>query len=322
MAIPANECQTFDTRDPDELAARLSSLFGRASLDLRGRNAPFRCRMKSIALGAVGLFHGQYENGFEIRFSEFNAFAGSPSPLSGAGAHEICGREVAVSKDNGAVLSPGVATLHYGANFEHLSMTVQPAALMGKLSAIVGDLRFGPLRFEPSVNGRDPAALRLDRLLRYVAAEAGQSSPVPPLLQSELQQSMMTAFLLANPNNYSRLLHGEPEAAAPWQVRIAEQFIEANWDQPVTIEGLTSAANVSARSLFSTFRSARGYSPMEFVKRVRLGRAWQKLSHPDANTSVSTVAFECGFGNPGHFAVDYRRQFGERPSETLRRGRN
>jgi transcriptional regulator GlxA family with amidase domain len=61
---------------------------------------------------------------------------------------------------------------------------------------------------------------------------------------------------------------------------------------------------------------------MEFVKRVRLGRAWQKLSYPDADTSVSTVAFECGFGNPGHFAVDYRRQFGERPSETLRRGRN
>ncbi len=133
---------------------------------------------------------------------------------------------------------------------------------------------------------------------------------------------MMTSFLLTNPNNYSGLLHGEPLAAAPWQVRLAEQFIETNWDQPITIEALTAATNVSARSLFSSFKAARGYSPMDFVKRVRLGRAWRKLSKPDAETSVSAVAYECGFGNPGHFAVDYRRQFGERPSETLRRGRS
>jgi transcriptional regulator GlxA family with amidase domain len=132
---------------------------------------------------------------------------------------------------------------------------------------------------------------------------------------------MMTSLLLASVSNYSGLLHGEPVAAAPWQVRRAEQFIEANWDQPITIEMLVAATNVSARSLFSSFKAGRGYSPMDFVKRVRLGRARQKLSRPYAETSVSAVAFECGFGNPGHFARDYRHHFGERPSETLRRGR-
>ncbi len=227
-----------------------------------------------------------------------------------------------MSQGSGVVLSPGGATLHYGADFEHLSMTVRPATLMGKLAAIVGDLRLGPLHFDPAANGRDPQSLRLERLLRFVATEIELCWPMPPTAQSELEQAMMTSFLLTNPNNYSGLLHGEPLAAAPWQVRLAEQFIETNWDQPITIEALTAATNVSARSLFSSFKAARGYSPMDFVKRVRLGRAWRKLSKPDAETSVSAVAYECGFGNPGHFAVDYRRQFGERPSETLRRGRS
>ena len=122
-------------------------------------------------------------------------------------------------------------------------------------------------------------------------------------------------------SNYSALLHGEPEAPAPWQVRVAEQFIEANWDQPITIEALVAATDVSARNIFYSFKASRGYSPMDFVKRVRLGHAWKKLSRPDAETSVTTVAFECGFGNPGHFARDYHDRFGERPSETLRRGR-
>ena len=129
---------------------------------------------------------------------------------------------------------------------------------------------------------------------------------MPPIMQSELQQAMMTSFLLANANNYRGLLHGEPVAAAPWQVRRAEQFIEANWDQPITIEALASATNVSARGLFSSFKAGRGYSPMDFVKRVRLGRAGRNCR---------------GFGNPGHFARDYHHHFGERPSETLRRGR-
>jgi transcriptional regulator GlxA family with amidase domain len=43
------------------------------------------------------------------------------------------------------------------------------------------------------------------------------------------------------------------------------------------------------------------------------------LATPDLETSVTSVAFVCGFGNLGHFARDYRETFGERPSETLSR---
>jgi AraC-like DNA-binding protein len=320
---PAKTFQVFSTRDTDELAARFSELFGRARVDLLRRDAKPHWRIKHASLGDTGIVHGYYESEFKISFSEFNTFAGSPAPLNGAGAHKIGDANITVSSGGtGAILSPGGAMLHYGAQFEHLSITTRPAALVGKLAAMVGDLRRGPLRFDPAVNSRNPHSKRLERLLQFIAAELDAPWSMPPLMQSELQQAMMTSFLLANANNYSDLLHGDHAAAAPWKVRIAEQFIEANWDQPITIEALVAATNVSARSLFSSFKTKRGYSPMDFVKRVRLGHARQKLSRPEANTSVSTVAFDCGFRNSGHFAADYRRQFGERPSETLRRGRD
>ena len=322
MSVPLNNrFQIFDTRDPDELAAGFSTLFGRAWLELHGRNAKFHCRMRYVPLGDVGIVHGQYDTSFKVRFPDFNFFIGSPAPLKGAGLHEISGREVTVSKGHGVILSPGGVTLHFGPQFEHLSMGVRPGALMGKLAAIVGELRLGPLHFDPAVNSQDPQSKRLERLIRFIATEVELSWPMPRIMQCELQETLMTSLLLANANNYSGLLLGEPVAAAPWQVRRAEEFIEANWDQPITIEALVAVTNVSARSLFSSFKAARGYSPMDFVKRVRLERAWHKLSWPDAATSVSAVAFECGFGNPGHFAGDYRHHFGERPSETLRRGR-
>ena len=320
MTVALKTLQVVDTRDPDEFAAGLGRLVGRVWLEPLGRKGAFHARLSSLALGEVGILHGNYATGFTARFPDFNTFAGSPAPLRGGGAHDIGGKGVKVSRSRGAVLSPGAVTLHYGPQFEHLSMTVRPAALMAKLAAIVGDLRLGPLHFDPAVVASAPQAKRLERLVRFVAAEFdASSSPMPPIMRSELQQSMMTAFLLANASNYSGLLLGEPEPAAPWQVRVAEQFIEANWDRPITVEALAAATNVSARSLFSAFKAGRGYSPMDFVKRVRLGRAWGKLSRPEVETTVTAVAYECGFGNPGHFARDYRENFGETPSETLRR---
>ena len=56
---------------------------------------------------------------------------------------------------------------------------------------------------------------------------------------------------------------------------------------------------------------------MNFVKQVRLKHAKEMLTAPAPNKSVTSVAFACGFGNLGHFASDYRRAFGEMPSETL-----
>jgi AraC-like DNA-binding protein len=322
LSVPQTRIGVLDTRDPDELTQMLSRLVGRARVGLLGRRTTFHGRISHVSLGDIRIIHGKYTTGFKLHLPDFNTFVGSPAPLKGTGTHEIGGKDVTVSKGRGAVLSPGGAVLQFGPDFEHLSMAFRPAALMGKLSAIVGDLHLGPLRFDPAVNANNPQSQTLKRLVGFVNAEfESSSSLMPPILLSELLQSMMTSFLMANANNYSGHLHGEPLAAAPWQVRRAEQFIEANWNQPITIEALVAATDVSARSLYYSFKAGRGYSPMDFVKRVRLGRARQKLSRPDAETSVTAVAFECGFGNPGHFAKDYRDRFGERPSETLRRGR-
>ena len=52
---------------------------------------------------------------------------------------------------------------------------------------------------------------------------------------------------------------------------------------------------------------------------MKLRRAREMLSAAATETSVTAVAFVCGFGNLGHFARDYRETFGERPSETLAR---
>jgi len=269
----------------------------------------------------VSLFHGKYASEVAITIPDFNIFAGSTSPLKGTGQHVIRGSEVAVGKGSGLMLSPGKVKLHYGAGFEHVSMIVQPAALTSKLLALLGDLRFGPLQFIPRVDGRNQSAQRLERLLRFVAQEAELPGTLPEVVRSDLQQTLIASLLFATENNYSRLLHGTAPSASPRQVRRVEEFIEQNWSGPIAMEDLSAVAHASVRSIHAAFKASRGYTPMEFVKRVRLDKAHQRLERPEPGDTVSSVAIDCGFGNLGHFAKDYRYQFGERPSETLGRGR-
>jgi len=72
--------------------------------------------------------------------------------------------------------------------------------------------------------------------------------------------------------------------------------------------------------LFSAFRKARGYTPMEFLTDERLQSARERLLKSNFESSVALIALECGFINLGRFSQYYRKRFGELPSETLRKG--
>lgn len=95
-------------------------------------------------------------------------------------------------------------------------------------------------------------------------------------------------------------------------------FIEENWDKKFKVEDIANKFGISSRKIFRHFAS-RGTTLMDFVKDMKLQRVRQKLVTPEPNTTVTGVSLECGFNNLGHFARDYRKKFGELPSETLRR---
>jgi AraC-like DNA-binding protein len=196
-----------------------------------------------------------------------------------------------------------------------LRINVDP--LLQKLAALIGATPGRALEFAAATPVGE-AAMRLQRLLRFFASEldvSGAKMPAPVLAETE--QALMVAFLFGNPNNYSSLLEGPLRAPASWQVRRAEDYIEANWDRPLSIEALARETSTSARSLFHHFKRSRGHSPMDFLKEVRLRHAREMLQRD--GSSVTETAFACRFSNLGHFARDYYRRFGERPSETLRR---
>lgn len=103
---------------------------------------------------------------------------------------------------------------------------------------------------------------------------------------------------------------------APKPIRDILQYIETNWNQPLSVVELAKRHGVSSRYVFKYF-AAQKMSLARYIKQLRLRHARQRLSHPQPGTTVTQVATECGFSNLGHFAKDYNLEFGEKPSETL-----
>jgi transcriptional regulator GlxA family with amidase domain len=132
----------------------------------------------------------------------------------------------------------------------------------------VGDVPCGPIKLTNSVNYRKTEAAAQRRLVSLLAQKLTRAELPGPALE-ELEQAIIISFLYTNDSNFSPLSKADPKDCAPADVRLAEEFIETNWREPITTEKLISITNTIARSLFRSFEKTRGYTPMTLVKHVR-----------------------------------------------------
>lgn len=81
---------------------------------------------------------------------------------------------------------------------------------------------------------------------------------------------------------------------------------------------LAQMAGVSKRTLEYAFRDRFGLTPAAFLKARRVAAVRRDLQAADPDrTTVSDVLASHNFWHIGQFATDYRKAFGELPSETL-----
>lgn len=318
---PAASFWTFETSRPEELEAKLVSSFGCRAFDLPAGAAGFHARFSHVKLQHVGLSRS-HRSAAEITFSEVPFFK-QHFCLSGASRMTAGGKTVSLTPQASCAVSANVEmTSASSCDVELLVLRIEPDALSRKLGALLGVQPKRPVRFETAQDDRRPESQSFGRLVTFAADELDRTAAnLPRPVLDELEQSLVVGFLSCNRSEFTELLINPVRQVAPWQVRLVEDYVEANWNRALTLEALSAATGASTRAIFNSFKRSRGYSPMAFLKQVRLRQANEMLSMADGGASVTAVAFACCFQNVGHFARDYRAAFGELPSETLARAR-
>lgn len=82
---------------------------------------------------------------------------------------------------------------------------------------------------------------------------------------------------------------------------------------PLTAAGLARVAGLSVSHFNRLFREWSGYSPLDYVRRQRLGEARRLLANIEL--SIKEIAARTGFSDPYHFSRSFRQMDGLSPTE-------
>ncbi|WP_024804570.1 helix-turn-helix domain-containing protein [Nocardia sp. BMG51109] len=104
--------------------------------------------------------------------------------------------------------------------------------------------------------------------------------------------------------------------------RDARTYIEKYSDDPtVTAASVAEHLGCSRRGLELALRSAQS-SPAQLLRTVRLRRARQRLRDRFNTDTISTIAFDSGFGSMSAFKEAFLREYGVTPGQLRRDGRH
>jgi transcriptional regulator GlxA family with amidase domain len=102
-----------------------------------------------------------------------------------------------------------------------------------------------------------------------------------------------------------------PAALVP-HLRRAKDVVDRDYAEPLDLDDLARAANVSRYHFSRCFAEVYRETPMRYLTRRRIERAQELLR--SANLTVSEVCMLVGFSSLGSFSSRFRELVGESPS--------
>ena len=133
-------------------------------------------------------------------------------------------------------------------------------------------------------------------------------------LEFHLIHRILLAIADSRPSNRLRLTNRKKIV-----LQRAQDYIDAHSYEPVTVLELAQASGSSVRTLEYVFCEYFGVTPKAYLKSRRLVAVRNELLRSlHSKPSINKIASRWGFWHMSQFATDYRRYFGELPSETVR----
>lgn len=151
---------------------------------------------------------------------------------------------------------------------------------------------------------------RLCQDLGHILADAG-SRDTPEHLQERI---FATLGRLLNAASTQTLRGVATQLQRQRTVEQVREYVLAHPDSPISIPELCQRLHLSRRALQNCFEDITGLSPLAYMRTLRLNGVRRQLRSQAG--SIGAAAYAWGFSHLSQFAQDYRKLFGERPSDT------
>ena len=260
------------TRSIEEVRDTLARIYARPVLTPTHGARVLDATMNYCAMSDLRLYYRAYGADVRLEFPE-TGYLLQLVPLRGSGELTIGKTTMAMAPGVTAMISADVSwQLQCSADYEHLAVRIDPDALTQKLASMTGVSIDEPLIMALQ---QGPASATAKLLPQYInslvntVSTADRDVPLPDWWTAQTEQLLMSMLLCCNRHNYSHLLVEDLPEVTAMEVRRAEDYIEANWREPITLQELAAVTGVSELGLFRSFRQYRDYSPLEFLAQIR-----------------------------------------------------
>jgi AraC-like DNA-binding protein len=282
----------------------------------------FRLELNAVNLKHFSLIyncfgtHTKLTTGLELDHAIFVTGIGVPIALY------IDNEPHLVTQNKAAIIAPAKQIrVERPAHSEILYLRVSLSDLWNHFEKLTARHHRGSLIFNREVSVVKDSGAMLKGLMDYLVNIFAFNDSVAkiPAIRESFDDLLMTAMLFLPHNKMDQLYEDRSSIVAPAVVRRAEEYMRAHLKKPINISDLIRVCDCSRSSLFSAFHNARDYTPIEFLTEQRLHHARKQLHKSKYNASVSAIALNCGFISCSWFSQVYKKRFGERPSDTLRK---
>jgi len=310
-------CQTSDIEEARSVGERIF-----CKNAIYSKDPEFNTRVNYRRVGKLGVGRMTYGGETIIDPDVMESFSLVQIPIRGREYIESGDKRVVFEADQGVILNAHARTrIQHMGGTEKIILRVDNEMVKRQCQQYLGRTLQKDVEFKAEMALDTPDGRSLTQMLAWMCDALSNSERLSPLLTTQFETTFVGMLLSCQPNNYSaELCEDKGHMLAPSFVKRVEHYIEEHAHEPITVGDLAEFAGVSTRSLFSGFRRFRNISPMHYLKEVRLRRVRDELLKAQSSSgTVTAVAFRWGFSHLGHFTTDYKRRFGETPSETLMR---
>jgi AraC-like DNA-binding protein/ligand-binding sensor protein len=205
-------------------------------------------------------------------------------------------------------LIPHTVTCPFG-----LTETAVPVRLGGQ---IIGYLRIGQvLRHTPVKSESTKVSRELERRGVRFAGEIRKAWEKTPMIPPDRYNATvrLLTFFAEQLSALANQIVLEQQNAEPPLVQKAREYIKNHKTEAIALADAAKAAGASVFHFCKVFHKSTGLKFTDYVARMRLEDARNKLLNPSLR--VSEIAYDVGFQSLTQFNRTFKRVFGQSPSE-------
>jgi AraC-like DNA-binding protein len=309
--------------DADEVADVLARCIGPVNVQ-RPRNTEFSYGYEFVAAGSAAFSRVTCQGSLSIGQKNEVPKLLVLLPLDGPACVDIGKKSLYSGPGKGAVLDGNrLSRLRIDGTRSHFSLVIDQGDIIRHLGTVLERPVYGTLDFAPEFSLEEGSGQIIFRLAQIMARCLGDDAEIQdtPQTLSYLSKTFINLLVETVPHRFSEALNQGEWLPSPRHVKRAVDFMHANLSSPLSMTEIAQAAGIGIRSLQEGFKRFKGTSPTSYLTQLRMEAAHRDLIEREPTMSVSDIARKWGFRHMGRFSSDYRKSYGQPPSQT-RKGRS